>query len=129
MAANTPLLQIVNWQSTFEELNSRALDISDSPRLLSVVEEEDGAAVFGILMLIVDLCRQHPNPRNGWLTHNGAKDGDRMTLAGLSAAFHRPQMEIHRCFQSCSARGANFLRFEEGDLDTLHQAYLNRDRS
>jgi hypothetical protein len=126
----SPLVQIVNWADTFERPNSPALDIADSPRLLNLMlSAPDAAAIFGILMLIVSLCRNHPAPRNGWLTENGQRNGPRITVETLAGLFHRAQAEIIRCFQLTTKREIAFMRFVEGDFNQLHQLFLTRDRT
>jgi hypothetical protein len=126
----SPLVQIVNWTDTFERLNSPALDIADSPRLLNLMlSAPDTAAIFGILMLIVGICRRHPEPRDGWLTENGQRKGPRFTLETLAGLFHRPQIEILRCFQCTTTREVAFMRFVEGDYMKLHELFVKRDRT
>src|SRR5262249_3905446 len=123
-----PLIQVVNWATTFEKLNSPVLDIADSPRLLGVMGQLDGPAIWGIFMLVVDLCRRHAAPCDGWLTLNGTTIGERYSLECLTRLYCRAQLEVLRCVQVVTSRHVGFMRFVEGDFGQLYKAFLNRDR-
>src|SRR5437899_2456712 len=110
MNEQQPLMQIVNWDA-FEHGGYSILDIKDSPTLLNIICEHDGAAVYGIWALLVDLCRRQPAPRSGWLTEDGKREGSRYTLETLAGLFHRPQIEILRMFQETTNRGIGWIRF------------------
>src|SRR5205823_4057868 len=116
---HTVLLQFVNWAQNFERPESCFFDIEDSSRLLSIMGERDGAAIYGILVLVIDRCRRQPAQRDGWLTQNGSRDGERYSVEYLAGLFHRPQAEIMRSIQVATSMGVNLMRFVEGDFAML----------
>jgi hypothetical protein len=122
------LIQIIDWAARFELPNSSVFDVKDSARLMNVLEEVDGAAIYGIFSLLVNLCRRQPAPRAGWLTENGKPDGVRYTVETLSELFHRPKEEILRMLQITTESGVNLIRFVDGDFQQLWELDQNRDR-
>ena len=121
----TPLLQINNWDAVFEKTKSRYVDKcswvcvpskQDSIGLMTVLSEADGAAIYGVWILLVQRCVKQPSPRAGWLTQNGKRDGVRFTIPMLASAFRRPRSEIQRMFMATIDPDVAWITVMEGSL-------------
>jgi len=113
-----PLYQIVNYDDHFENSRSRKRDQcsfvcvpnkNDGVCLANILGEPDGAAIYGIWILLLQLCSRQRKPRNGYLTADGKKDGRRLSAAELSRIFNRPVAEIERCLQVVSSEKVAFM--------------------
>ncbi len=119
----TPLYQIVDWNEHFENFKSRKVDmcryvcVPNKPGGLgfkNVLGEGDGPAIYGIWMLIVQLCSRQRKKREGWLTEDGKRDGRPLSLMELSRAFGRPLDEIVRAFEVLTARQVGWIKLVKG---------------
>jgi hypothetical protein len=133
-----PLLQIVGWDSVFEKTKSRYVEKcsyvcvpakQDSVGLLNVLGEENGAAIYGIWMLLVQRCAKQPTPRAGWLTENGKPDGRRFTIELLSHMFRRPRDEIMSMFYVVTSPAVGWIAVVEGSRSSLLAFGIPDDRT
>lgn len=107
-----PLLQIVDWQR-FEALGSSGLFRDETWK--NVLGQSDGAAVYGIWALLIELCKEQPVPRDGWLTTDGTREGERFTVKMLAQRFWRPRAEIARMLQVATADDVGWIAVVDGD--------------
>lgn len=125
---NLPLYRVRDWDAYFENAKSRTIDkcaylVSPNKHGGSgwseVMGEEDGAAIWGIWKMILDLCSRQRKQREGWLTDNGKNDGRRLSARNLSNQFRRPIGEIHRCLQVMSDPAVGFIELVEGQPEHI----------
>ncbi|MGI9089190.1 MAG: hypothetical protein ACR2HH_15865 [Chthoniobacterales bacterium] len=108
-----PLFQIVDWNSKYENDRSRAVDncrfvcvqndLSD-PALLELFDHVLGVYCDSIFLRMLRLCSRQKRPREGWLTHNGKRDGVPYSVDRLARVFRvHPvlvKVTIHACMAS-----------------------------
>lgn len=118
-------LRIKNWDTTFETAKSRTYKTTNrvcTPNkvglgLSYILSQRDGAAIFGVFKLMVDICSRHNKPRAGWLTHDGTERGIPWTVDQLSLYLRRPVEEIARCVEICLCDQVAW--FEDVDCATI----------
>src|SRR5438105_183446 len=100
---NEPLFQVVNWNGHFENNKSRERDRCGfvcipnkhgGLGLTTVLQHPEGAAIYGIWALILELCSKQRRPREGWLTDSGRADGRPISVEQLARLFRRPVIEV-----------------------------------
>jgi hypothetical protein len=120
--------QIKDWDRHFENAKSRTIDscsfvcIPNKQHGLGftrIMAEADGAAIFGIWCLLLEIASRQKRPRNGWLTDDGKQDGAPLTSEDLALRWRRPEQEVHRAltFLSSTKIGwieAHHFRSENG---------------
>lgn len=121
--ANPPLYQVVDWNLHFENAKSRTYDRCQyvvSPNKhggsgwSNVMGDENGAAIWGIWKMILDVCSRQRRPREGWLTADGKKEGRRLTDRELSNLFRRPLDEVQRALEVLSSNEVAFMSIADG---------------
>lgn len=120
--------QIKDWERHFENAKSRTYNqcsfvcVPNKQHGLGftrIMAEVDGAAIFGILNLLLQAASRQPRPRLGWLTEDGTKDGTPLTSEDLALRWRRPEQEVRRAltFLSSTKIGwieAHHFRSENG---------------
>ncbi len=110
--------RVKDWDTHFENDRSRERDKCsfvcvpnkrDGLGFCRIISEADGAALYGIWLLIVSACSRQARPREGWLTANGKPDGPPWTAGDLALMFRRPVAEVERAFQVLSSPGVDWL--------------------
>ena len=115
--------QIRDWNEHFENATSRERkkcmwvpmpNKQSGLGLSRILAEKDGAALYGIWVLIVGACSRQLKPRAGWLTDTGrAPDGQHAgtpwTVADLALMFRRPDKEVERALAVLSSNAVGWL--------------------
>jgi hypothetical protein len=123
-----PLLQLVDWNKHFENNKSRERDRCGfvcvpnkfgGVGLTNVLDHPEGAAIYGIWVLILELCSKQHRPRDGWLTDNGRPDGRPLGPEQLARLFRRSQTEIKLCFEVVSNIEVGWIWLVSGEADWL----------
>ena len=118
-----PLYQIANYDRFFENHKSRLVDRCSfvcvpnkhgGCGLSNLLSEPNGAAVYGIWMLILQVCSRQPRPRCGYLTVDGTPNGRRYSSAELANLFRRPQSEVLNCLRVVSSPMVDFIKLIDG---------------
>jgi hypothetical protein len=114
MDSKVPCYQIDRWDEFFENNKSRERDACrwvampnrhDSMGFLKVMNEPDGATVYGIWCLIVQLCSRQKRPRNGYMTDTGLPAGCPWSAQDLALRWHRTGTEVDRALQVLESVG------------------------
>jgi hypothetical protein len=120
-----PLYQIVDYDEHFENNKSRLRERCafvcvpnkhGGSGLSNVLGEPDGSAIYGIWMLILQLCSRQRKPREGYLTQDGKKNGRRLGARELANLLRRPIEEIHRCLEVCCSPQVGFMGVVDGQV-------------
>lgn len=82
--------QIKDWNKDFETNKSRQFDTcrfiymprKEGLAFKHIMAEPDGAAIYGIWVLLVGICANQCKPRDGWLTTDGHQPGTKRTPVG-----------------------------------------------
>jgi hypothetical protein len=123
LSKKLPLYQIVDWPEHFENAKSKTFNRCQNLMCpnkhggtgwSNVMGEHDGAMIWGIWKMILEMCSRQPKPRAGWLTQDGKKEGRRMSIRELSNQFRRPIEEIIRCLATVTAPEVDFIRIIDG---------------
>lgn len=123
-----PLYQIEGWNDYFENAKSRTYDRCQyvvSPNKhggsgwSNVMGEPDGAAIWGIWKMLLDVCSRQRKPREGWLTSDGKKNGRRLTQRELSNQLRRPIEEIYRALKILRSPEVSFITLVDGQAEGL----------
>jgi len=115
--------QIRDWNEHFENATSRERkkcmwvpmpNKQSGLGLSRILAEKDGAALYGIWVLIVGACSRQLKPRSGWLTDTGRAPGGHhagtpWTPADLALMFRRPDKEIERALAVLSSNAVGWL--------------------
>lgn len=106
--------QIIAWDENFETSTSRKLQHphwvsvptkQSGKGLTRILAQADGAAIFGIWVLILQACAGQKLPRAGWMTDNGTPNGPPWTIEDLAERWRREAAEITRALDVlCSPR-------------------------
>lgn len=112
------IYQIRDWDRHFENNKSRERTSCSWVPLPNkqhgigfsrVVSEPDGAAIYGVFVMMVCACSQQESPRAGWLTDDGTRSGTPLGVEDLALKFRRPKSEIERAFQVLSGHKVGWL--------------------
>lgn len=118
------LYQINDWGEHFENNKSKERDacrffcVPNKQHGLGfclITSEPDGAAIYGIWIMIVAACSRHKKPRNGWLTQDGHQTGIPWAPEDLALQFRRPVSEINRTLEVLSSHKILWLRKFQSD--------------
>ncbi len=85
------MLQIIEWQETFENAKSRDIDHctwipvpnKQGRNYRRLLKMPSGAMHYGVFIALVLVCSRQENPRDGWLTTDGTGEGQPLSLADL----------------------------------------------
>lgn len=97
--------QIRDWNIHFENAQTRSVSncsfvcVPNKQHGMGfsyVMDEKDGAAIYGIWSMILAACSQQRRPRQGWLTSNGTETGTPWGCDDMGVKFRRPASEIKR---------------------------------
>jgi hypothetical protein len=113
--------RVTDWDEHFENYKSRERDRcgfvsipNDHGSGMGVVlSEPDGAAIFGIFILIVEMCSRQLRPRRGWLTVHGKPSDYAYTADDLAIPFRRPAQEIKRAFEILTTDRVGWMQWVE----------------
>ncbi len=94
--------QILNWAQSFENERSRQVERCSyvclpnkfGMSLARLLARDDGAALFGVFVLIVEACSRQRRPRDGWLTEDGTPTGRPWDAEDIAVAIRRPVREV-----------------------------------
>lgn len=115
----TDRYQIKRWDHHFETAQSRRVaklqwvgvpNKQHGLGLTWILEQEDGAAIYGIWCLLIGACSHQSPPREGWLTVDGSPNGDPWTAHDLSKRWRRPISEIRRALSVLSGHKVGWIR-------------------
>ena len=121
------IYQIRDWDENFENDRSRRVEKCSfvcvpnkqhGMGFLHVIQQPDGAAIYGIWGCLLGACSQQKN-RAGWLTSNGEGNGRPWGVPDLVVKLHRPAKEIQRALEVlCSEQVDWIIRHDvkEGEL-------------
>jgi len=121
------MYRISNWNS-FETARTpkvskrRSVVLPNSFEKLSfkrVFKEKDALSVFGLFVLLVELCSQHPAPREGWLTEDGDPGSASYTAHDIACMFTIPTGEVQRCLDVLSQ--PNILWIEKVEQNAIKE--------
>lgn len=112
------IYRVKNWNDHFENHKSRTIEecsfvcVPNKHHGLGfsrIMAEQDGAAIYGVWILILGICSRHRRPRGGWLTHDGHREGTALTPEDLSLQFRRPSNEIARALECLSSSKVDWV--------------------
>jgi hypothetical protein len=110
--------QVKNWNTHFENNKSRERDecsfvcVPNQQSGLGfsrIMDEKDGAAIYGVFCMILGACSRQKKPREGWLTQDGHPTGTAWALDDLAIQFRRPEREIRRALDILSSPKVGWL--------------------
>jgi uncharacterized phage protein (TIGR02220 family) len=110
--------QVKDWDRNYENNKSREREdcsfvcVPNSHSGLGisrVLDEKDGATIYGIFNLIVGACSRQRKPREGWMTQDGHPTGTPWAVADLSLMFRRPEKEIRRALDVLCSPGVAWI--------------------
>lgn len=110
--------QVKDWDRNYENNKSREREdcsfvcVPNSHSGLGisrVLDEKDGATIYGIFNLIIGACSRQRKPREGWLTQDGHPTGTPWAVADLSLMFRRPEKEIRRALDVLCSPGVAWI--------------------
>lgn len=116
--------RIQDWDTFFETATSRKLqhpywvsipNKQSGKGFTRIMVQNDGAAIFGIWVLIVQACSAQPTPRGGWLTDNGTASGLPWTLEDLAERWRRPLEEVTRALDVLCSPKVGWIKVMEDD--------------
>lgn len=119
-----PTYRIKDWDRHFENAKSRTIDncsyvgVPNKQHGLGftrIMAEPDGAAIFGVWMLIVEAVSRQPKPRAGWLTADGSGEGEPWTINDLALQWRRPEKEISRALNFLSSSQIGWIEQMKGE--------------
>ena len=131
------MYKIKDWDKHFENKRTATferrqhLEISTHYRdqnLLWLLDHKDGAAHFGIFILICEWHACTTKPRHGYLTHNGKVNGFPMTAQKFSVEFGIPAKLIQACLDRVSTSNVEWLE-EIPDVRSVNTAQTQRTSS
>lgn len=121
------MYQVKHWGELFENSGSRrfknltrcTMPTKHGLGFRQIIQSKNGAALFGAWCALIQvLSRQHP-PREGFVTHDGTKDGNPLTphdlelLTGIKSTYYQNLFEI------ASTQVVDWLRITK-DAHTTH---------
>lgn len=116
--------RIIGWNDYFETASSRKLR---RPYWLSIPTKQsgkgftrimvqaDGAAIFGLWILIAEACSAQLPPRLGWLTDDGTAGGHPWTAEDLAERWRRQPAEVERALHVLCSPGVGWIQVAEDD--------------
>jgi hypothetical protein len=122
-----PLYQIVDYDEHFENNKSRVRDLCSfvcvpnkhgGTGLSNLLSEPDNLSIYGLWMLILQLCSRQRRPRLGYLTADGKKDGRRLGAAELARTFRTSAAQVRRGFQVLVSPEVSFMRLVDGEPES-----------
>lgn len=110
-------LQIPQWDLRYENFKSRTVDTchfvcvpnKSGMGLSYILNEPDGAAIYGIWCLILGACSTQRKPRNGYLTDTGTIGGNSWEINDLAIRFRRQPPEIARAISVLTSDKVGWL--------------------
>jgi hypothetical protein len=123
-----PLYQIVDWNRHFENNRSRQRDKCafvcipnkhGGSGLSNLLAEPNGWGLYGIWVLIVEMCSRQLPPREGHLTNDGRRDGWRLGSEELAHTLRVPASEVRRCLAAVSSKNVGFMKLIAGKPEVL----------
>jgi hypothetical protein len=117
-----PTYRIKDWDRHFENAKSRTIDscsfvcIPNKQHGLGftrIMAEPDGAAIFGIWVLLVEAVSRQSRPRAGWLTEDGTSGGAPWASDDLALRWRRTTKEISRALTFLSSSGVGWIEVEQ----------------
>lgn len=133
-ARMNPLYQIADWDRNFENNKSREREKCsfvcvpnkhDGLGFTRIIAEKDGASIYGIWVMILQVCSRQNRPRQGFLTQNGAQDGHRMGTECLALRLRRTSQELERALSVLSSEGVGWIK-EINPAETIEPKELER---
>jgi hypothetical protein len=118
MEAAVIIYQIPEWDRNFENAKSRTNDkcgfvcVPNKQHglgLTLILNETDGAGIYGIWCLILGACSRQRRPRDGWLTDDGRAAGQPWTVDILALRWRRTTAEINRALDFLSSDRVGWL--------------------
>lgn len=112
------LYQVKDWDANFENNKSREREEcsflcvpngQDGHGFIMIMNEKDGASIYGIFNLIIGACSQQGKPREGWLTQDGHPTGTTWTPRDLAIRWRRKEAEIRRALEFLSSPTVGWL--------------------
>jgi hypothetical protein len=122
-----PLYQIVDYDEHFENNKSRVRDQCSfvcvpnkhgGTGLSNLLAEPDNLSIYGLWMLLLQLCSRQRRPRLGYLTADGKKDGRRLGAAELARTFRVSAAQIRRGLQVLVSPEVGFMRLVDGEPES-----------
>lgn len=113
------VLQVVEWDNNFEKAASRIVDRCswicapnhlDGDGLTFILQQPDGAAIYGIWNLIIRKCSQQKKPRHGYLTADGTPMARPWHAHGMAGWWRREIDEVERALEVLSHDPVNWLQ-------------------
>lgn len=96
------MYQILDWDKHFENYKSREIDQCSfvcfpnkiGLGLSHILSMENGAAYFGIFILLAENCSRQRRPRAGYCTDTGKPDGREWSKDDIALMVRRPLKEV-----------------------------------
>jgi len=113
------VLQVVGWDTYFEKAASRQVNECswvcapnhlDGDGITFILQQPDGAAIYGIWNLIIRKCSQQRKPRHGYLTADGTPSARPWSADSMALWWRRPIEEIERALEVLSHDPVNWLQ-------------------
>jgi hypothetical protein len=113
------MFQIRDWNSHFENNKSRERDQcafvcvpnkQHGQGFVRVVSESDGAAIYGVWIMILGAASRQRKPREGYLTHDGTPSGEAWTAEDMALQFRRPVAEVERALAVLSSAKVGWIQ-------------------
>jgi len=128
------IYQVKNWDDNFENNKSREVEecsfvcVPNKQHGLGfsrLMEEPDGAAIYGIWILLLGICSRQRRARRGWLTEDGQRDGTPLAPQDVKAQIRRPVEEIERALAVLSSPRIGWIgayaRIEDAPKDPANK--------
>ncbi len=107
------MLRIKDWHKDFETERTATFnrrqqidiqtDLTDMNLIWLLTEHKNGASHFAVWVLLCELHAFTTKPREGWLSHNGKKDGIPLTPKDLSVKIHISEILITEALERLSS--------------------------
>jgi hypothetical protein len=124
--------RIPSWDENFESSKSRTFEFTRRVYMPNkqhgmgftrIISEHDGAAIFGIWCMILQLCSQQKTPREGWLTEDGTDAGRPFDASDLALRWRRQEAEVARAIDFLSSDKIGWLKKLDASIRPVSVQY------
>ena len=113
-----PTYQVRDWDTHFEGAKSRTYKNKTSVQMPTkhglgyrgMVNQKDGAALFGAWCSMCQILSSHPPPREGYCTHDGTSHGRPLKPSDLELLTDIPAKHFANMFTAASLQDVDWVR-------------------